>query len=249
MTDPPNPWGTPPPPKRPAMPVGLLLWLVLLAAVGIGIWLLAGLLPGRVETTEDYARVGYAIILIAAVSSGLIFARRVNPGRVLRDLALWGCIVAVLAVGYTYRDEMQRVGARVLAEFLPGYAAPSGAGELVLSAGQDGHFRVIATVNGKPITFLVDTGASDIVLAPADARRLGIDTRALNFSLRYETANGIGRAAPTTLASFVVGGKTLVDQRAAINQADMRESLLGMAFFRGRASFEMRGPTLFIRWH
>lgn len=231
------------------MPVGLVLWLVLLAAVGIGIWLLAGLLPGRVDSTEDYARIGYAIILVAAVSSGLIFARRINLGRVVHDLALWGCIVAVLAVGYTYRDDMQRIGARVLAEFLPGYAATSSTDEMVLSAGADGHFRVFATVNGQPLTFLVDTGASDIVLSPADARRLGIDTRALNFSLRYETANGIGRAAPTTLASLVIGGKSLFDQRAAINQADMRESLLGMAFFRNLASFEVRGPTLYIRWN
>ena len=229
--------------------MGIILWLVLLAGVGIGIWALSSLLPGRLQDADDYARVAYALALIAAVSSGLIFARRINLGRVLRDIALWMAIVAVLAVGYTFRDDAQRLGARVLAEFVPGYAAPASANELVLSAGPDGHFRVIATVNGKPITFLVDTGASDIVLSPADARRLGIDTPALNFSLRYETANGIGRAAPTTLASIVIGGRTLRDQRAAINQAEMRESLLGMAFFRNLASFEVRGPTLFIRWH
>ena len=249
MSQPDNPWGQPTPPKRPGRPLGLVLWLALLVAVVLGIVWLAGSWPDRLNATEDYARVVLGLAMVAFVSTGLIAGRRLDLGQTLRNVALWAAIVLVLAVGYTFREDTQRIGARVMAEFVPGYAAPSSATETVLSAGPGGHFRIIGTVNGTQITFLVDTGATDIVLSPADARRLGIDTRTLNYSRIYETANGIGRAAPTTLASLRIGPKTLTDQQAAINQAEMRESLLGMAFFRNSASFEVRGSTLFIRWH
>lgn len=229
--------------------MGLVLWLALLAAVVLGVVWLAGAWPDRLRETEDYVRLAMGLVMIAFVSTGLIAMRRLDLGQTLRNLALWAAIVLVIAVGYTFREDTQRIGARVMAEFVPGYAAPASATETVLAAGPGGHFRVTGTVNGTEITFLVDTGATDIVLSPGDARRLGIDTRMLDYSRVYETANGIGRAAPTTLASLRIGPKTFTSQPAAINQAEMRESLLGMAFFRNSASFEIRGSTLFIRWY
>ncbi|MGH6886050.1 MAG: retropepsin-like aspartic protease family protein, partial [Geminicoccales bacterium] len=54
--------------------------------------------------------------------------------------------------------------------------------ELVIRAGPRGHFVVDAEVEGTPLTFLVDTGASDIVLSQDDARRLGLEPRTLDYS-------------------------------------------------------------------
>ena len=49
---------------------------------------------------------------------------------------------------------------------------------MTLSEGENGHYHVYGTVNGVKIRFLIDTGASDIVLDPDDARRIGIELEA-----------------------------------------------------------------------
>src|ERR1019366_4628356 len=248
MTNAPGPWDPPPLPSRRKPAMGFFVWIVLLAAVGLGIWQLSGLLPGQHRTTEDYALMIRNMIIIIAGSSGLIFMRRIPFGRGARDIFIWTAAGAILVLGYGYQDELRQMNARMMATLVPGYAASSGDKELVLAARTDGHFHVIGTVNATSVDFLIDTGASDIVLSPNDARSVGIDFPGLRFSREYETANGLGRGAPVTLESLRVGPIQLMNLAASVNQAEMRNSLLGMTFFRNVASFEVRGRNLFIRW-
>ena len=72
--------------------------------------------------------------------------------------------------------------------------------------------------------------------------------RALSFSRVYQTANGIGRGAPFTLERLTIGPVTRAHVAVSINQAEMRESLLGMSFLQSLSSFEIRGRKLFLRW-
>jgi aspartyl protease family protein len=248
MANAPGPWDPPPSAPRGKPAAGLFVWIVLLATLVLGIWQLSVLLPGRQHTTEDYALLVRNMIIIVVGSSSLIFMRRTAIGRAARDLGIWIGIGFIILLGYTYQDELWHVNARVMATLVPGYVARSGEKELVLSVSPDGHFHVAGTVNGAPVDFLVDTGASDVVLSPQDARRVGFDVHGLNFSRVYETANGIGRGAPVTLRSLGVGPILLADLAASVNQTDMTGSLLGMTFFRRVASFEVRGNNLFIRW-
>lgn len=118
----------------------------------------------------------------------------------------------------------------------------------ILAAGPGGHFFLNGRVNGVPVTFLLDTGATDIVLSPADARRAGIDPATLAFTRTYQTANGIGRGAPVTLAEISLGPISQRNVRASVNEAEMRDSILGVTFFRTLAAVEIRGDTLTIRW-
>jgi aspartyl protease family protein len=111
----------------------------------------------------------------------------------------------------------------------------------------DGHFVVTAEVNGAPVNFLIDTGASDIVLSPADAERIGYDPARLSFTQRYYTANGVGRGAPVRLDSIAVGSITFDRMPASVNEAPMGESLLGMSFLRELSSYEVRGDTMILR--
>ncbi|PTT73991.1 TIGR02281 family clan AA aspartic protease, partial [Pseudomonas sp. HMWF010] len=101
---------------------------------------------------------------------------------------------------------------------------------------------------GQPVRFLVDTGATDTVLTPDDARRLGIDVDEMTFDRQAETANGPGFGAPWTAERFEVGGIRLRDFPVTVNKTPMSASLLGLSFLDRLESFEARRQTLTLRW-
>ena len=121
------------------------------------------------------------------------------------------------------------------------------AGAVTYHANRSGHFVIAAEVEGEPVLFLVDTGASDVVLSPADAARLGFDLNTLDYSNRYRTANGIGQGAPVVLAQVALGPIRLDDVQASVNLAAMDVSLLGMSFLSRLAGYEVAGERLTLR--
>ena len=104
-------------------------------------------------------------------------------------------------------------------------------------------------IGGKgPYRFLVDTGASDIVLDPADAQRLGIDLGSLTFDRPFGSANGIGYGAKTVVGGLSVGPIAFTNVEVAINKTRMGSSLLGMAFLKRLKSYSVSGGKLVLRW-
>jgi aspartyl protease family protein len=99
---------------------------------------------------------------------------------------------------------------------------------------QDGHFWANATVNDKAVRFLVDTGATVVVLTEADAQRLGFDKSTLTYDRKVITAMGPTQAAQVTLASVGVGESTVHNVEALIIPQG-GTSLLGMSYL-GRLS-------------
>jgi aspartyl protease family protein len=94
-----------------------------------------------------------------------------------------------------------------------------------------GHFRVDARVDGRPISFLVDTGASAVVLRESSAAQLGIFPRSSQYTGRSQTANGVAKYAPVRLNRVEVNGITVHDVAAAVMADDaLAVNLLGMTF-------------------
>jgi aspartyl protease family protein len=154
----------------------------------------------------------------------------------------------VLAIGYTFRDDFEDAALRVRSALVPGYAVALNAHEMILSEGEGGNYFVFGAVNGIPMRFLIDTGASDIVLSPADAQRIGIDTQHLDYARAAETANGVGHGAAVRVASLTVGPIEMRDVPVSVNQAPMDSSLLGMAFLKRLRSFAFANGRLTLRW-
>lgn len=226
---------------------GPWLWLLLVAGFGALVWILLEVFPQRQLGRTDWVQLVKLSAIVVVCSSGLLFLRRVPLRETLRNIAIWAAIAGVLLIGYAYRDDFSNVGARLRGELLPSRAVDLGGGEVEIRAGRDGHFTVTAEVNGQPVDFLVDTGASDIVLSPADARRLGYDPAQLSFTRHYSTANGLGRGAPVRLDSLAVGAIVFNDLPASVNEAPMGESLLGMTFLRQLDSYEVQRDRLILR--
>jgi aspartyl protease family protein len=120
--------------------------------------------------------------------------------------------------------------------------------EYVIESGAGGHFLIEAVVNGAPVDFLVDTGASDIVLTLEDAERLGLQPETLRFTQRFATANGEVRGAPVVLRELRIGQFSLFDVPASVNEAPLRVSLLGMSFLAQLNGYRVEDGRLILRW-
>lgn len=226
----------------------LIFWFAFLLAVALGVWFLASAFPGNVSSDFETARVIWLFALLALISSGVVFSRRIDLGETARNLAIWVGITAVLVLGFSFQDELRFVWQRVRSEFVPSYPMPGASNEIMLAESTNGHFNVVGRVNGLEVNFLIDTGASETVLTPSDAVRLGYDVEALDYSRAYQTANGLGYGAPVVLDTLSVGPLVFYDFPASVNQTEMGSSLLGMSFLRRLDSFEVRDRRLYLRW-
>jgi aspartyl protease family protein len=252
MTDPRAPWNDPAPPSAPKPtpepPSRPWVCLVLAGGVAALVFALVKANPGAVRGADDWSRVAYSAILLLLLASGAARLGRAGLKRHLRDIAIWVAIFAVLALGYANRDVFQDASQRLQMAFGGGRPVVLDEQTLVVPRDESGHFLIIGRVNGQPVRFLVDTGASDTVLSPDDARRLGVDTAGLTYGYPAETANGVGYAAAHTVDSLEVGPIRKTDFRVMVNRAPMSASLLGMSFLGGLESYQVRGDRLTLTW-
>ena len=124
----------------------------------------------------------------------------------------------------------------------------SAAREIRVPADGRGHFFLRATVHGASIPFLVDTGASAIVLSPEDARRIGFRLADLAFDQRFMTANGEVPGAAVTLREIRIGQLQVFDVPATVHGAPLPISLLGTSFLRRLEGYEVFDDRLILRW-
>jgi aspartyl protease family protein len=173
---------------------------------------------------DTTARLIYLSLLLAAVAGPLFLSLRKSPGKTLQQLLIWVFIFVGFIAAYGLWPDLRSA--------LNPSAGTVRNGKLELQVADDGHFYAELQVNGTPVTFLIDTGASDIVLSRQDAAHAGIDLASLSFWDQAETANGTVASAPVTLDSLTLGPWRDQDIAASVNGGDMRDSLLGMAYLR-----------------
>ena len=201
---------------------------------------------------------------IAVLATGLAFLLLILPalfgayrgrwGSAFRDILGWTAVAAVMATGYNYRDELGQIAFRIAGEFAPvaGPAIveppPTGDRSHRIRRRSDGHFTASVAVNGASVPMLVDTGASTVVLRQVDAKKLGVDTTSLKYTVPVQTANGVAYAAHVRLRNVMVGPITLAGVDALVAQPGvLRESLLGMTFLSRLRSYEFAGQYLTFR--
>lgn len=165
----------------------------------------------------------YLVLLGTAVVFWFVTQNRQSLGRTTQHLIVWGLIfLGVIAAYGMWGDIRQTVA--------PRQSVATAAGRIEIPRSADGHYYLSARVNGSALRFVVDTGASDIVLSRADARLAGIDPDSLVYTGRANTANGTVATASVRLDRFSVEGIEDRDLRASVTDGDMGISLLGMRY-------------------
>ena len=123
----------------------------------------------------------------------------------------------------------------------------SAPGSLTLKADRRGHFVVEALVDGQPVRFLIDSGASKVVLSATDAARLNLRTHG-GFTEVYSTAGGFVRAAPVRLGEVRMGDLEMRGVAASVSERPMDISLLGANFLGRLEGYEVSGGQMTLRW-
>ena len=181
----------------------------------------------------------YLVLLASVLAFWFLVQNRDGLSTKIKQMAAWGFIIlgTVAAIGL-WEDIRQTVA--------PRQAVFAEAGRIELPRMPDGHYYATLTLNGAPVRFVVDTGASSVVLTREDAAAAGLGAGDLEFFSQAMTANGPVRTAPVTLDRVEFGPFADTGVRAYVNEGQMAESLLGMSYLQRFERIEISRGTLVL---
>jgi aspartyl protease family protein len=201
-------------------------------------------------SNDDFARLVVGLSILVFLGGAVTSSYSGRIVQAVKHLAGWTGALFVLLVLYAYRGELAVVADRVIGELTPqgtqiNVTGISGVGQAVrIKRGWSGHFVVTAEIRRKTVEMIVDTGASTVVLRDEDARRLGINTRTLRYSVPVQTANGSSHAARVYLEGISVGNVGVRRGEARIARpGSLHQSLLGVCVLSRLRADEFTGES------
>jgi aspartyl protease family protein len=176
-------------------------------------------------TGDELPRLAYLALLAVAVAGWFLAAGRTSVSRLLQQAAIWVLIFLGVIAAIGLWPEIRSAAAprqQVL--------TTTEGSKVEVPRGLGGHYYATILVNGSPVMFTVDTGATDIVLSRRDAEVAGIDLASLSFLGEAMTANGPVRTARVTLDRMDLEGIVDEDMPAVVTDGPLDASLLGMSY-------------------
>lgn len=187
---------------------------------------------------DQIASLLYLGLLLAAVGGWFFVRNRHQLGNLSQMAALWGLIfLGVIAAAGLWEDIRRTT--------LPSQSIAAD-GRIELPRAPDGHFYAILSLNDEAIRFMVDTGATQVVLTSADARRVGLDPEELVFLGRADTANGPIKTAFSRVENVSLGPYTDQNLGVSVTQADLGISLLGMSYLQRFSRVEISQDRMIL---
>jgi aspartyl protease family protein len=192
--------------------------------------------------TNDLQLGGVYILMAIMLVLGALMSRR-EPAAKLAQMALgWSVVLAAGFVLFTFRDDVGYLAQRLKAEAI---GTPLSEGrETRIPMALDGHFWVRATLNGRDVKFLVDSGATMTTIDRDTAKASGVSVspRADEF---VRTGNGIIRVSSGQADELRVGDIVRHGVRLQIAENDDL-NVLGMNYLSTLSRWGVEGRWLVL---
>ncbi|MEP5632875.1 MAG: TIGR02281 family clan AA aspartic protease [Tateyamaria sp.] len=183
-------------------------------------------------SSDNIAQLAYLGALALVLGGAFLLSSKLKLSQTLQMAAIWALIfigaIAVVGLWDDLQDDLN-----------PNQTRFDGDGTIEIPRSRDGHYYLTLDINGAPIEFIVDTGASEIVLNAEDAKTAGLPAEDLVFLGRAATANGEVRTAPVRLDTVSIGPHTDTNVRAVVNDGELWQSLLGMGYLQNWGRIEI----------
>lgn len=190
-------------------------------------------------SSDQIAQMIYLGLLVTVIAGYFFMQNRLRLGKTLQMAGVWVLIFIGAIAGVGLWDDIRGTVLSQQSAYLDD-------GEVVVPRARDGHYYLNININGEEVDFVVDTGATDIVLTREDATRVGLDPADLNFLGRAMTANGVVETAMVRLDEMALGPFTDRAVRASVNGGQMSQSLLGMSYLQRFDSIQIADNQLIL---
>lgn len=192
--------------------------------------------------TNDLMLGGLYILMAIMLVLGSLMSRREPAAKLLTMALAWIAIFGAGFVLFTFRDDFGWVAQRLRAE-ATGKPVEQGS-QIRIPMAIDGHFWVEAKINGEPIKFLVDSGATMTTIGRSAAERAGVTISPTADQL-VRTGNGIVKVSSATASSLQVGSIERRDVRMHVADRDDL-NVLGMNFLSSLQRWGVEGRWLVL---
>lgn len=194
---------------------------------------------------DQAVQVLYLVGVLVLIASSLL-VRRIPIAQGLKMLAAWVMIFGAAFIIFTMRDDFQALWNRVVLETRGGVVQEQNGAELRVRRSGDGHFWVDAELNGQPVRFLIDSGATTTSISREVADRAGISASSA-FPAIVQTANGTVIVQRGRADTLKVGNIERRDVAVHISDAFGDLNVIGMNFLSSLSGWSVEGRTLILR--
>jgi aspartyl protease family protein len=195
---------------------------------------------------EDGPSLIWGVVCILLLLSSLA-ARRLPLGYVAKAAFAWIAIFAALFAIFSFRFEFRAVWERVKAD-ISGTAGQSVSGEeIAIRRQDDGHYWLQLDVNGKPVRFMIDSGATTTAVNANTARETGIQVDTDGYPVYLNTANGSVAAQRGSIQSLKIGTREIGQHNVVVSESFGDTNVLGMNFLDNMQSWKVEANVMTLK--
>ena len=195
---------------------------------------------------EDGPSLIWGVVCILLLLSSLA-ARRLPLGYVAKAAFAWIAIFAALFAIFSFRFEFKAVWERVKAD-ISGTAGQSVSGEdITIRRQDDGHYWLQVDVNGKPVRFMIDSGATTTAVNASTARETGIEVDTDGYPVFLNTANGSVAAQRGIIQSLKIGTHEIGQHNVVVSESFGDTNVLGMNFLDSMQSWKVEANVMTLK--
>jgi aspartyl protease family protein len=195
---------------------------------------------------EDGPSLIWGVVCVLLLVSSLA-ARRLPLGQVAKMSLAWVAIFAAMFAIFSFRFEFQAIWERMKADFA-GTAGQSISGEAIaLKRRDDGHYWIQVEINGKPVDFMIDSGATTTAMNAESAAETAIEVDSNGYPVIISTANGRVTAQRGNAQTLQVGPHKLTDHHVVVSSSFGDTNVLGMNFLDSMKSWKVEGNVMTLQ--